>query len=107
MEAHAYQFTMVGRCGACGQVEEQHPILLPRPDPDTECIIDHRSINTTFRVGEHGGEWSRCPDCGVMIEGAMAKGTAVGPAGGLGRGVLTDRMKRRLGFVNHRNAGLY
>lgn len=105
MEPHPYLFTMTGRCGACGQPETEHPVLLQRRDPDTDCIVDHASVSTAFVVGEHGGEWRRCPDCRVQIEGALAKGSPVGPVGGIGRGPATERMKRRWLFVAHMNSG--
>lgn len=107
MEVHGYEFTMAGKCGVCGQVIEQHPVMLSEPDPMTDCIVDHRSISTAFRIGEYGGEWKRCPSCNRMIEGAMAAGFAVGPVYGPGRGIITERMKSRLLFVNFRNLGVH
>jgi len=68
---------------------------LPVPPP-TECRRNHAHVSTAIGITDGGMVWSRCPDCSLMVEGAMRTGVMVGNENGLGRGILTMRQKARL-----------
>jgi hypothetical protein len=107
---HAYVFTMAGRCLRCKLVESAHPKMLTRADPLTGCPADHNSIQPKVLIGDGGMERSRCPFCQVMVEPKAITGEgAVGNSLDRGRGVLTERLKKRLqgwvGWVDFQGQG--
>lgn len=100
MPDHVYVFTLAGRCLRCQRTEDEHVVLLPTPDPMTECPADHSSVTSWDLTASN--ERVRCPICRIMVEPRLATGEAHGPVWGPGRGELGTRMKARLGFVAHR-----
>ncbi len=95
---HVYVSTLAGRCGRCQRPSSEH-MTFQEPDPLTGCTVKHDSITAKTMLDDGGLFWASCPECGVMVEPGfdIAKGKGpVGPAYGLGRGVLTDRLMKRL-----------
>lgn len=100
-ETHAYAFTIAGLCSRCGRPESMHVSFLPKPDPLTECPIDHNSLETKLLIGDAGYRWSHCPYCNVMVEKRYESIGAQGAAWGRGRGAITERAKKALGFLHY------
>lgn len=96
---HAYVFTVAGRCGSCGKPQDDHPLELDEAVTDG-CTLDHRTITSFQLVGENGLEWTKCPRCQTYIEPKFSTGEPVGQPWGKGRGSITDRLAKRLGFVD-------
>jgi hypothetical protein len=71
-ETHAFVATLVGRCLRCQRLQSEHVPMLDRPDPLTECPVDHASLNVALFATAAGVEWLRCPICTVMVEGKFA-----------------------------------
>jgi len=96
---HAYQFTIVGRCSRCHRPEADHLQFNSIPD-ERGCTVDHRSIKTALLIGDGGLEWTTCPICFTPVEARMITGNGpIGPGYGPGRGSITERLARKLGFV--------
>lgn len=96
---HAYQFTIVGRCSRCQRPEADHVKFSRLPD-ERGCTVDHASINSRFLIYEDGGGWTQCPVCATPVEPKMIDGNGPkGPSYGPGRGTITDRLAKKLGFI--------
>lgn len=98
-ESHAYVFNIAGTCGRCARPESQHVSFLPSPDPLTECPVNHNSIETKMLIGDGGMRWSHCPYCNVMVEARFESIGAQGVPYGKGRGAITTRLEKVLGFL--------
>lgn len=98
-ETHAYVFTIAGRCLRCQRLKGEHVPMLDKPDPLTECPVDHASLNLAHYSTSAGMEWLRCPICRTMVEGKFASHIdpkVTGPSWGPGRGELTVRQQEKL-----------
>jgi len=97
----AFAFTLSGRCSNCGQVEDDHPLLLAKAGRG--CGVDHGSIFPKRLIGDGGEEMSRCPSCNVQVEGRAVTGD--GPQGSpdeKGRGHIGFRLGNRLKAIRFR-----
>lgn len=74
---------------------------LDEPNPMTGCVLDHDTIEARQVIGDAGLRWAHCPYCNVQVE---ARYQSIGPQGvawGKGRGAITERFERVLGFIAH------
>lgn len=96
-ETHAFDPTLGGMCAKCQRPADRH-LKLQDPDPMTECRVDHGSLETKQVLGLDGLRWTHCPYCNVMVEAKLATGQPDGPSYGRGRGAITARFEKVLGF---------
>lgn len=103
---HQYVHTVVGLCGraGCRKPMAMHAPMV-RVVPGDECG-PHTNVNPIPLIGEAGLEWPTCPNCGVQKEPKLATGDLSGPKYGLGKGYVTERMRRRWEEVAHRLKGI-
>lgn len=105
MEDHLYIWTITGHCVRCQRTQDAHPAVMQvEPREPGSCAVDHASLRTALLINDGGLEWRRCPVCNSMIEPKLATGSPVGAPWGIGRGIITARLSKVLGFHRWRAA---